>query len=80
MHNSAHRQELIFGLFSALNYLIYFKNRYGHETGSDQFGGILFLHKPDHAKIEYAEFTHAGQAFNLARYPIHFHTPGLIIY
>ena len=53
-----------------------FQNRYGHETGSDQFGGILFLHKPDYAHIAYAEFTHAGQAFNLARYPIHFHTPG----
>ena len=53
-----------------------FQNRYGHETGSDQFGGILFLHKPDFAHIAFAEFTHAGQAFNLARYPIHFHTPG----
>ena len=53
-----------------------FQNRFGHETGSDQFGSVLFLHKPDHAKIEYMEVTHAGQAFNLARYPIHFHTPG----
>ena len=53
-----------------------FQNRYGHETGSDQFGGILFIHKPHYAKIEFFEVTHAGQAFNLARYPIHFHTPG----
>ena len=53
-----------------------FQNRYGHEIGSDQFGGILFLHKPDYAHIAFAEFTHVGQAFNLARYPIHFHTPG----
>ena len=53
-----------------------FQNRFGHETGSDQFGSVLFLHKPDHAKIEFMEVTHAGQAFNLARYPIHFHTPG----
>ena len=53
-----------------------FQNRYGHETGSDQFGSVLFIHKPDHAKIEYMEVTHAGQAFNLARYPIHFHQPG----
>ena len=53
-----------------------FQNRFGHETGSDQFGSVLFLHKPDHAKIEFMEVTQAGQAFNLARYPIHFHTPG----
>ena len=55
-----------------------FQNRYGHETGSDQFGSVLFLHKPDHAKIEFLEVTHAGQAFNLARYPIHFHQPGTL--
>ena len=53
-----------------------FQNRYGHETGSDQFGAVLFVHKPKYAKIEFVEVTHAGQAFNLARYPIHFHTPG----
>ena len=53
-----------------------FQNRFGHEEGSDQFGSVLFLHKPTYAKIEFFELTHAGQAFNLARYPIHFHTPG----
>ena len=53
-----------------------FQNRFGHETGSDQFGSVLFIHKPTYAKIEFFEVTHAGQAFNLARYPIHFHTPG----
>ena len=53
-----------------------FQNRFGHEEGSDQFGSVLFLHKPSYAKIEFFELTHAGQAFNLARYPIHFHTPG----
>ena len=50
--------------------------RYGEQTGADQYGSVLFIHKPYHAKIEYFEVTHAGQAFNLARYPIHFHTPG----
>ena len=53
-----------------------FQNRFGHEAGSDQFGSVLFLHKPTYAKIEFMEITHAGQAFNLARYPVHFHTPG----
>jgi len=54
-----------------------FQDRFGEETGADQFGSVLFIHKPYHAKIEYFEVTHAGQAFNLARYPIHFHTPGM---
>ena len=53
-----------------------FQNRYGHEVGSDQFGAHLFLHKIEYAKIQYTEFTHVGQAFNLGRYPIHFHVPG----
>jgi len=56
-----------------------FQNRYGHETGSDQFGSVLFLHKPSFAHIAFFEVTHAGQAFNLARYPIHFHTPGSMV-
>ena len=50
--------------------------RFEHETGSDQFGAVLFLHKVAHAKLAHFEVTHAGQAFNLARYPIHFHTTG----
>ena len=65
------------GTGSAFGTQTCFNNRYGHEVGSDQFGSVLFIHKPTYAKIEFFEVTHAGQAFNLARYPIHFHPPGL---
>ena len=70
--------ECELGVGTAFGVQTCFQNRYGHETGSDQFGSILFLHKPTYAKIEFFEVTHAGQAFNLARYPIHFHTPGAL--
>lgn len=59
-----------------------FLGRFGEEMGSDQFGGIIFLHtvEPDRhlttARIEHIEVTHAGQAFRLGRYPIHFHLMG----
>lgn len=39
---------------------ICFQNRFDHEVGSDQFGSVLFLHKPTFAKIEFVEVTHAG--------------------
>ena len=64
------------GIGTAFGVQTCFQNRFGHEVGSDQFGSVLFLHKPSYARIGYMEVTHAGQAFNLARYPIHFHTPG----
>ena len=59
-----------------------FQGRFGEETGSDQFGGQIMLHAPvmdQHlvtGRIEYVEVTHAGQAFRLGRYPIHFHLNG----
>ena len=53
-----------------------FKERFEKESGSNQYGSVLFIHKPVYAKLAHLEVTHAGQAFNLARYPIHFHTPG----
>jgi len=70
--------ECELGIGTAFGVQTCFQNRFGHETGSDQFGSVLFLHKPTYAKIEFFEVTHAGQAFNLARYPIHFHTPGAL--
>ena len=33
----------------------------------------MIFHKPTYAKIEYVEFTHTGQGFNLGRYSMHFH-------
>ncbi|XP_006825958.1 fibrocystin-L-like [Saccoglossus kowalevskii] len=59
-----------------------FQGRFGEETGSDQFGSqIMFAAKEQDlnlvtGRIEYIEVTHAGQAFRLARYPIHFHMNG----
>ena len=50
------------GIGTAFGVQTCFQNRFGHETGSDQFGSVLFLHKPTHAKIEFLEVTHAGQA------------------
>uniref|UniRef100_A0ABM0MU86 Fibrocystin-L-like n=1 Tax=Saccoglossus kowalevskii TaxID=10224 RepID=A0ABM0MU86_SACKO len=59
-----------------------FQGRFGEETGSDKFGHqIMFGAKEQDAnlvtgRIEYVEVTHAGQAFRLGRYPIHFHMNG----
>ena len=59
-----------------------FQGRFGAETASDQFGGQIMLHAAvmDEnrvtGRIEYVEVTHAGQAFRLGRYPIHFHLNG----
>ena len=59
-----------------------FQGRYGAETASDQFGGQIMLHAAVMnenrvtGRIEYIEVTHAGQAFRLGRYPIHFHLNG----
>ncbi|XP_033119895.1 fibrocystin-L-like [Anneissia japonica] len=59
-----------------------FQGRFGEEIGSDQFGSQikLFGKYRDQqlvtGRIEYVEVTHAGQAFRLGRYPIHFHFNG----
>ncbi|XP_069076732.1 fibrocystin-L-like isoform X2 [Pleurodeles waltl] len=59
-----------------------FQGRFGEEIGSDQFGGCIMFHAPQPSKqlavgrIEYVEVFHAGQAFRLGRYPIHWHLMG----
>lgn len=59
-----------------------FRGRFGSETATSQFGGQIFMHaeKPSQGLItgrfSYMEVTHAGQAFRLGRYPIHFHLSG----
>ncbi|XP_043922184.1 fibrocystin-L [Protopterus annectens] len=59
-----------------------FQGRFGEEIGSDQFGGCIMFHAPTPnqnlaiGRIEYVEIFHAGQAFRLGRYPIHWHLMG----
>ncbi|XP_069051252.1 PKHD1 like 1, tandem duplicate 1 [Lepisosteus oculatus] len=59
-----------------------FQGRFGEEVGSDQFGGCIMFHAPRPSenlaigRIEYVEVFHAGQAFRLGRYPIHWHLMG----
>ncbi|XP_063307204.1 fibrocystin-L-like [Pelobates fuscus] len=59
-----------------------FQGRFGEESNSDQFGGCIMFHAPTPdnrlalGRIEYVEIFHAGQAFRLGRYPIHFHLMG----
>ncbi|KAK7084669.1 Fibrocystin-L [Halocaridina rubra] len=61
-----------------------FNGRYGEEIGSDRFGAtvMLFGKYPDQdlveGRIEYVEVTEAGQAFQLGRYPLHFHLVGRV--
>ncbi|XP_056378576.1 fibrocystin-L-like isoform X2 [Hyla sarda] len=63
-----------------------FQGRFGEEVGSDQFGGCIMFHAPQPGKllsigrIEYVEVFHAGQAFRLGRYPIHWHLMGDVQY
>ncbi|XP_073535878.1 fibrocystin-L [Phyllobates terribilis] len=63
-----------------------FQGRFGEEIGSDQFGGCIMFHAPQPGKllsigrIEYVEVFHAGQAFRLGRYPIHWHLMGDVQY
>ncbi|XP_043542521.1 fibrocystin-L-like, partial [Chiloscyllium plagiosum] len=63
-----------------------FQGRFGEEIGSDQFGGCIMFHNPQPSKdlvvgrIEYVEIYHAGQAFRLGRYPIHWHLMGDLRY
>uniref|UniRef100_S4RUK3 Polycystic kidney and hepatic disease 1 (autosomal recessive)-like 1 n=1 Tax=Petromyzon marinus TaxID=7757 RepID=S4RUK3_PETMA len=59
-----------------------FQGRFGEEIGSDQFGGCIMFHAPRPGqglalgRIEHVEIYHAGQAFRLGRYPIHWHLMG----
>ncbi|KAF7655004.1 hypothetical protein LDENG_00062160 [Lucifuga dentata] len=59
-----------------------FQGRFGEEMGSDEFGGCIMFHAPRPnenlaiGRIEYVEIFHAGQAFRLGRYPIHWHLMG----
>ena len=59
-----------------------FLGRFGDETLSDQFGSQIMIHAPAQnqrdvvGRFSYIEVTHAGQAFRLGRYPIHFHLNG----
>ena len=59
-----------------------FFGRFGEETISDQFGSQIMIHAAEQnqgdvfGRFEYIEVTHAGQAFRLGRYPIHFHLNG----
>ncbi|XP_044027924.1 LOW QUALITY PROTEIN: PKHD1 like 1, tandem duplicate 1 [Siniperca chuatsi] len=63
-----------------------FQGRFGEEVGSDQFGGCIMFHAPRPNKnlaigrLEYVEVFHAGQAFRLGRYPIHWHLMGDVNY
>ncbi|XP_051826954.1 fibrocystin-L [Antechinus flavipes] len=58
------------------------QGKFGEEIGSDQFGGCIMFHAPEPSadlvtgRIEYVEVFHAGQAFRLGRYPIHWHLLG----
>ena len=59
-----------------------FQGRFGAEIVGDQFGAQIMIHAAEKnqglvtARVEYIEVTHAGQAFRLGRYPIHFHLNG----
>ncbi|KAI7798957.1 putative fibrocystin-L, partial [Triplophysa rosa] len=63
-----------------------FQGRFGEEVGSDEFGGCIMFHPPQPnqnlsiGRIEYVEIFHAGQAFRLGRYPIHWHLMGNVQY
>ncbi|XP_061597205.1 fibrocystin-L-like isoform X1 [Cololabis saira] len=63
-----------------------FQGRFGEEVGSDQFGGCIMFHAPRPGqnlavgRLEYVEVFHAGQAFRLGRYPIHWHLMGDVNY
>ncbi|XP_066121905.1 fibrocystin-L [Saccopteryx bilineata] len=58
------------------------QGKFGEEIGSSQFGGCIMFHAPVPGanmvtgRIEYVEVFHAGQAFRLGRYPIHWHLLG----
>ncbi|KAJ3227695.1 Fibrocystin-L [Clydaea vesicula] len=49
------------------------------DSYDDQFGGHIMVHPsmnaevPSHAQLSFVELYHMGQAFQLGRYPIHWH-------
>uniref|UniRef100_A0A7M5XJA2 G8 domain-containing protein n=2 Tax=Clytia hemisphaerica TaxID=252671 RepID=A0A7M5XJA2_9CNID len=59
-----------------------FSGRFGEERGSNEFGVQIMIHSDQKdeglavAHFNHIEITHAGQAFRLGRYPIHFHMEG----
>ena len=59
-----------------------FNGRFGAEMESDEFGVQIMIHSDQKSKglavahFNHIEITHAGQAFRLGRYPIHFHMEG----
>ncbi|XP_030002867.1 PKHD1 like 1, tandem duplicate 2 [Sphaeramia orbicularis] len=63
-----------------------FQGRFGEDVFSDQFGACIMMHAPRpnenlaKARIEHVEIFHAGQAFRLGRYPIHWHLMGDVQY
>ena len=54
-----------------------FLGKFGEETGSDEFGVHMHF-GPDtkHVRLSNVEVFNAGQAFELGKYPIHFHMVG----
>lgn len=86
MHNNTHKHRLnlrfIFIPVGEFATQTCFQGRFGEEMGSDQFGCQIMLHAARKNEnlvtghLEYVEVTHAGQAFRLGRYPIHFHLNG----
>lgn len=61
-----------------------FQGKFGDEIGSDMFGVQMMIHAPEksknmvRARFSHIEVRHAGQAFRLGRYPIHFHISGKV--
>ncbi|ROT65416.1 putative fibrocystin-L [Penaeus vannamei] len=59
-----------------------FNGRFGEEIGGAQFGATVMLFGKEankdlvQGRVEYVEVTEAGQAFQLGRYPLHFHLVG----
>lgn len=59
-----------------------FQGKFGEEVGGDEFGVQIMIHAAVKsrnlvlARFSHVEISHAGQAFRLGRYPIHFHLSG----
>lgn len=54
-----------------------FLGKFGEETASDEFGAQMhFGPGTKHVRLSNVEVFNAGQAFELGRYPIHFHMVG----
>ncbi|XP_061682368.1 PKHD1 like 1, tandem duplicate 1 [Syngnathoides biaculeatus] len=62
------------------------QGKFGEEMGSDEFGVGIMFHAPRPneqlaiGRLAYVEIYHAGQAFRLGRYPIHWHLMGNLEY